>query len=278
MQEKKVITIQDISCYGQCSITVALPILSATGIETAIIPSAVLSTHTYGFKGFTFNDLSKDIPNILDHHKKEGIKFDAVYSGYLGSVEIFPLVERMIKDELKEDGIFVLDPVMGDNGKLYPIFNNEYVEAMEKLTAKADILLPNITEACFLTGKEYKTEYDEAYIKSLLDGLKKLGAKTIVLTGVSYKLGRTGVVVYNKELQYYEHEKLPQSYHGTGDVYASSFLGAYLKCNDAFKASKVAAEFVVKCIKNTVNDPDHWYGVKFEPLLGDLAKEVSSLK
>lgn len=278
MQEKKVITIQDISCYGQCSITVALPILSATGIETAIIPSAVLSTHTYGFKGFTFNDLSKDISNILDHHKKEGIKFDAVYSGYLGSVEIFPLVERMIKDELKEGGVFVLDPVMGDNGKLYPIFNNEYVEAMKKLTAKADILLPNITEACFLTGKEYKSEYDEAYIKSLLDGLKKLGAKTIVLTGVSYKLGRTGVVVYNKELQYYEHEKLPQSYHGTGDVYASSFLGAYLKCNDAFKASKVAAEFVVKCIKNTVNDPDHWYGVKFEPLLGDLAKEVSSLK
>lgn len=278
MKEKKVITIQDISCYGQCSITVALPILSATGIETAIIPSAVLSTHTYGFKNFTFNDLSKDIPNILDHHKSEGIKFDALYSGYLGSVDIFPLVERMIKDELKEGGIFVLDPVMGDNGKLYPIFNNEYVEAMKKLTAKADILLPNITEACFLTGIEYKSEYDETYIKSLLDGLKKLGAKTIVLTGVSYKLGRTGVVVYNKELQYYEHEKLPQSYHGTGDVYASSFLGAYLKCNDAFKASKVAANFVVKCIKNTDDDPDHWYGVKFEPLLGDLAKEVSSLK
>ena len=206
MSNKKVITIQDISCYGQCSITVALPVLSAAGVETAIIPSAVLSTHTYGFKDFTFNDLSNDVPHILDHHKKEGIKFDAVYAGYLGSISIFPLVERMIKDELKEDGKFVLDPVMGDNGKLYPIFNNEYVEAMKKLCAKADILLPNITEASFLTGIEFKTEYDEKYIKSLLDGLRGLGAKTIILTGVSYKEGMTGVVVYEKDVKYYEHQ------------------------------------------------------------------------
>lgn len=275
MSNKKVITIQDISCYGQCSITVALPVLSAAGVETAIIPSAVLSTHTYGFKDFTFNDLSNDVPHILDHHKKEGIKFDAVYAGYLGSISIFPLVERMIKDELKEDGKFVLDPVMGDNGKLYPIFNNEYVEAMKKLCAKADILLPNITEASFLTGIEFKTEYDEKYIKSLLDGLRGLGAKTIILTGVSYKEGMTGVVVYEKDVKYYEHQKLQQSYHGTGDVYASSFLGAYLKNNDAFKSSKIAADFVVKCIKNTIGDPDHWYGVKFEPLLGELALEIN---
>lgn len=268
---KKVITIQDISCFGQCSITVALPILSAAGIETAIIPSAVLSTHTYNFKGFTFNDLSNDIPNILDHHKKEGLKFDAVYSGYLGSVTIMPMVLRMVKDELLPNGIFVLDPVMGDNGHLYPIFNDEYVEGMKTLVAKADILLPNITEACFLTGKEYKEKYDKEYIMSLLKGLKELGAKTIVLTGVSYKEGMTGVVVYDGNYQYYEHEKINKSYHGTGDVYASSFLGAYLQNGDIFESAKIAAHFVVKCIKNTINDDSHWYGVKFEPLLGEYA-------
>ena len=268
---KKVITIQDISCFGQCSITVALPILSAAGIETAIIPSAVLSTHTYNFKGFTFNDLSSDIPNILDHHKKEGLKFDAVYSGYLGSVTIMPMVLRMVKDELLPNGIFVLDPVMGDNGHLYPIFNDEYVEGMKTLVAKADILLPNITEASFLTGIDYKEKYDKEYIMSLLKGLKELGAKTIVLTGVSYKEGMTGVVVYDGNYQYYEHEKINKSYHGTGDVYASSFLGAYLQNGDIFESAKIAAHFVVKCIKNTINDDSHWYGVKFEPLLGEYA-------
>ena len=271
---KKVITIQDISCFGQCSITVALPILSAAGIETAIIPSAVLSTHTYNFKGFTFNDLSNDIPNILDHHKKEGLKFDAVYSGYLGSVKIMPMVLRMVKDELLPDGIFVLDPVMGDNGHLYPIFNDKYVEGMKTLVAKADILLPNITEASFLTGKEYKEKYDKEYIMSLLKGLKELGAKTIVLTGVSYKEGMTGVVVYDGNYQYYEHEKINKSYHGTGDVYASSFLGAYLQNGNIFESAKIAAHFVVKCIKNTINDDSHWYGVKFEPLLGEYANSL----
>lgn len=274
MSSKKVITIQDISCYGQCSITVALPILSAAGIETAIIPSAVLSTHTYKFKGFTFNDLSNDIPKILDHHKREGLKFDAVYSGYLGSKDIVPMVVRMINDELNQKGIFVLDPVMGDNGKLYPIFNDEYVQAMKVLVARADILLPNITEACFLTNTEYKEKYDKEYILSLIKKLKELGSKTIILTGVSYKDGMTGVVVYDSEYCYYEHQKINKSYHGTGDVFASSFLGAYLNEKDALEASKIAADFVVKCIKNTIDDDSHWYGVKFEPLLGEYAMSL----
>ena len=274
MSNKKVITIQDISCYGQCSITVALPILSAAGIETAIIPSAVLSTHTYNFKGFTFNDLSNDIPNILDHHKKEGLKFDAVFSGYLGSKDIVPMVVRMIDDELNQKGVFVLDPVMGDNGKLYPIFNDEYVQAMKVLVARADILLPNITEACFLTNTEYKEKYDKEYILSLIKKLKELGSKTIILTGVSYKDGMTGVVVYDSEYRYYEHQKINENYHGTGDVFASSFLGAYLNEKDALEASKIAADFVVKCIKNTIDDDSHWYGVKFEPLLGEYAMSL----
>jgi pyridoxine kinase len=182
-----------------------------------------------------------------------------------------PMVLRMVKDELLPNGIFVLDPVMGDNGHLYPIFNDEYVQGMKTLVAKADILLPNITEASFLTGVEYKEKYDKEYIMSLLKGLKELGAKTIVLTGVSYKEGMTGVVVYDGNYQYYEHEKINKSYHGTGDVYASSFLGAYLQNGDIFESAKIAAHFVVKCIKNTIDDDSHWYGVKFEPLLGEYA-------
>ena len=267
---KKILTIQDISCYGQCSITVALPILSAWGYETAILPSAILSTHTSGFQGFTVHDLSNEIPKILNHWKKENIRYDVLYAGYLGAVEHIDLVIQIKNELLVNNSIFVLDPVMGDNGKLYPAFNDDYVKAIARLIKEADIILPNITEASLLTGLPYKEKYDVDYIKALLDGLKKIGAKKIVLTGVSYEEGMTGVVVDDENgYQYFSHPKIAKSYHGTGDVFASTFIGSYLDNNDLLKASKVAAEFIVKAIQNTINDPSHFYSVKFEPLLVD---------
>ena len=270
---KKIVTIQDISCYGQCSITVALPILSAYGFETAILPSAILSTHTSGFKDFTVHDLSSEIPRIINHWVRENIKFDCLYSGYLGDTKHFELVVRMKKELLNKNGLFILDPVMGDNGKLYPAFNDEYVKGMRGLLKEADIIIPNLTEACFLSGLDYKTQYDKDYILDVLDKLARLGAKKIVLTGISYRVGKTGVVLFdNGDYQYYEHDKIERSYHGTGDVYASSLIGNYLKSNDLFDASKKAAEFVVECIKNTIGDDNHLYGVKFEPLLSKYAK------
>lgn len=276
MDYKRILTIQDISCVGQCSLTVALPILSACGLETAILPSAVLSTHTMGFEGFTVRDLSDDIPKIAKHWEKEGIKFDGIYTGYLGSTEQIDYVMDIFEKLLVPGGKKIVDPAMADFGKLYPAFDMEYVEAMKKLVSVSDLTIPNITEAAFLTGQEYKEVYDEAYINSLVDGLIKLGAKEVVLTGVSYDDATTGIVVSDGiESKYYRHEKLPLSCHGTGDVYASAFVGAYMHGKSSYEASGIAGEYTVKCIKNTVGDESHWYGVKFEPVLIDLIKALN---
>ncbi len=267
----KILTIQDISCVGQCSLTVALPILSAAGQETCILPSAVLSTHTAGFSGFTCHDLTADMPAIAAHWNKEGIHFDAVYTGYLGSTEQIGYVREIFKTLLKDDAPKIVDPAMADNGKLYPAFDLAYVDEMKVLIAEADMILPNITEACYLTGIEYREAYDEAYIQKLLDALTAIGAKTVVLTGVGYREGYTGVIVAEKDkVQYYEHKKISHGCHGTGDVYASAFVGAYLNGKNAFDAAMIAADFTVRCIENTIDDAAHWYGVKFEPLLGEL--------
>lgn len=271
MSYKRVLTIQDISCVGQCSLTVALPIISACGVETGIIPSAILSTHTAGFSGFTFRDLTSDIPEIEKHWIKENIKFDAVYTGYLGSTEQIDYVKSIMDSTGKADSMNIVDPAMADNGKLYPLFNDEYVKAMKTLCAKADIVIPNITEASFLTDTEYKEAYDEAYVKELCDKLHTLGATTVVMTGVSYGDATTGVVVSeNGSFEYYEHKKISKGCHGTGDVYASAFCGALMRGKTKFDAAKIAADYVVKCIENTQGDESHWYGVKFETAIPDL--------
>ena len=271
MAYRKILTIQDISCVGQCSLTVALPILSACGLETCILPSAVLSTHTAGFSGFTFRDLTDDMPEIRKHWQKENIKFKAIYTGYLGSVKQVGYVQDIFDTMGTEDCIRIVDPAMADNGKLYSIFNDEYVAAMRGLCASADILIPNITEACFLAEVEYRETYDESYVKELLDKLSKLGSKTIVLTGVGYVPEKTGVIVYEDgKTRYYEHDKISKGCHGTGDIYASAFTGALLNDKDILEAAKIAADYTVKCIINTQGDADHWYGAKFETALGDL--------
>ena len=271
MSYKKILTIQDISCVGQCSLTVALPILSACGIETAVLPSAVLSTHTAGFSGYTFRDLTEDMPAIRDHWKKEGITFDAIYTGYLGSAKQIEYVESIIESNSAEGAVSIIDPAMADNGKLYPGFDGAFVENMKRLCGKADYVLPNLTEACFLTGIEYKTDYDRAYVDSLLNGLTALGARNVIFTGISYAEGKTGVVVYeNGEYAYYEHDKLPNSCHGTGDIYASAFAGAYVRGKSAYDAAKIAADYTVECIKETAKLDNHWYGAAFEPVLGKL--------
>lgn len=271
---KKVLTVQDISCYGQCSITVALPIISAWGYETAILPSAILSTHTSGFKNYTVHDLSNEIPKIISHWENEGIKYDALYVGYLGEIEHIDQVIQIKNELLNKDALFVLDPVMGDDGKLYSAFNMDYVKAIRRLIKEADIILPNLTEACFLTDIEYKENYDEPYIKDIVNKLIELGAKKIVLTGIAYEKEATGVFVYDgNDYHHFVHPRINKSYHGTGDVYASTFLGAYLGHHDLMKSAIVASDFVVEAIKNTLNDPAHNYSVKFEPLLVDFIKK-----
>lgn len=275
MDYKRILTIQDISCVGQCSLTVALPILSACGLETAILPSAVLSTHSVGFRDFTFRDLTEDIPAIQHHWQQEGIRFQAVYTGYLGSARQIEMVKDICQNLLVPGGKKIVDPAMADRGELYPVFDMDFVQEMKKLVGEGDIVLPNITEASLLTDTEYREEYDEEYICGLVAGIHRLGAGTVVLTGVSYDAHSTGVLVSEQGKQtYYRHELLDRGCHGTGDVYASSFVGAYMHGKTVPEAARIAADYALACIKNTLDDPDHWYGVKFEPVLGELIKAL----
>lgn len=276
MSNKRILTIQDISCVGQCSLTVALPIISACGIETSVLPSAVLSTHTAGFSGYTFRDLTEDMPAINAHWKKEGIKFSAIYTGYLGSTKQIEYVKNIFADAADEKCIKIVDPAMADNGKLYPGFDEEFVEAMKLLCGQADYILPNLTEACFLTGMEYKADYDRAYIEQIIEKLLELGCKNIIFTGISYSSDTTGVVVYeDNKYEYYEHVKLANSCHGTGDIYASAFVGALIRGKSAYDAARIAADYTLECIRETAGDKNHWYGAKFEPVLLKLIQAVS---
>ena len=275
MSYPRILTVQDISCVGQCSLTVALPVISACGVEVCPIPSAVLSTHTAGFKNFTFRDLTDDMPLIKNHWLQENIKFDALYTGYLGSAQQIEYVKALLSSVVKPEGYVVIDPAMADNGKLYLGFDDAFVEEMKKLCAEADYLIPNITEASLLTGIEYKTQYDKEYIDQLLTALTDMGCKNVILTGVSYTPSTTGVVIYNNgNYNYYEHERIERGCHGTGDIYASVFVGSLMRGKSAPEAARIAADFTLLCIKETLSEPDHWYGVKFEPMLGELIKAL----
>ena len=279
MTNKKVVTLQDISCVGQCSITVAHPIISACGVETIMIPSAVLSTHTGGFTGYTFRDLTDDIMPIMEHWQKENLKFDCLYTGYLGSITQIGYVSELRKNVIKEDGLLIVDPAMADNGKLYYGFDDEFVKNMAGLCGKADIILPNITEACFMTGIPLDLENKtEEYIEKIIDALKALGAKKIVLKGIAFEKNKLGVAVYDSEtgeLKYYFTERMAKSYHGTGDCYAAAFTGALMQGRTVFEAASLAADFVVESIRKTIDDDSHWYGVKFEQALPLLVKELN---
>lgn len=268
---KKILTIQDISCVGQCSLTVALPIISSMGIEACILPSAVLSTHTGGFTGYTFRDLTEDLPSIKNHWLNEFIKFDGIYTGYIGSTKQIEYIKDIIDSFKKDKEIVVVDPAMADHGKLYYGFDLAFVEEMKTLVAKADYIVPNITEACFLTGTPYFEKYTKADIEALLIKLSKLGPKYVVLTGISFEEGYLGAAMYDSmsgEFKYYFNERVPLLFHGTGDIFASSFFGAVINGLTMYEAAKVAVDFTLLAIKNTIDDAkEHWYGVHFEKAL-----------
>lgn len=263
---KRIVTIQDISCVGKCSLTVALPIISATGVEAAIIPTAVLSTHTM-FKNFTCKDLDDQILPIAEHWKNEGITFDAFYTGYLASAQQIAKVIKLIDDLKTEGNLVIIDPAMADNGKLYPAFDEDFPKEMAKLCAKADIVLPNITEACYLTGTPYREEYDEEFIKGVVEKLASQGAKKVVLTGARFD-GHYGVLLYDSETKtYYNYnqEHIDAAYHGTGDIFSSAFTGSLVRGKSIEDSIRIAAEYTARCIRITNDTPgSSWYGVDFE--------------
>ena len=272
---KRVLTVQDISCLGKCSLTIALPVLSVLGSETVILPTAVLSTHTM-FKGFTCKDLSDQIEPIKQHWLKEDIAFDAIYTGYLGSIEQIDQMKDLFRD-FRREGMFVfVDPVMADNGRLYAAFNMAYAEKNKELCAEADIIVPNITEAALMTGMDYRETYDESYIRELLSGLRELGAKLSVITGVSLEKGKIGAMGIDRETGEtwcYQNRRIDASYHGTGDLFASTFVGELLRRKDWKNAMRIAADYTAHTIEVTLKNPkEPWYGVDFETTLPDLLK------
>ncbi len=276
---KRIVTIQDISCVGKCSLTVALPIISAMGIETAVIPTALLSTHT-AFKNFTYRDLTGDLPKIAKHWKQEKFNFDGIYTGYLGSIEQIDILKEFFKQFKTPDNFIFIDPVMADNGKLYAGFDANFVKEMKKLCKMADIIVPNLTEASYMLEKEYKEIYSEQEIKDILIELSNLGPKYVVLTGVSFKDNKLGVMSYNKETNEfftYFKEKIPAKYHGTGDIFASTLVGAITNNNTLEEGLKIAVDYVWETINDTykTNKKDA-YGVNFETKIPYLINRISN--
>ena len=270
---KRILTIQDISCVGKCSLTVALPIISSLGIEAAILPTATLSTHT-AFKGFTFRDLTEDMTPICRHWNEQNIDFDGIYTGYLGSVEQIDLVLDIFRN-FGEGKLKFVDPAMGDNGVLYTGFDEKFALEMARLCAAADVIVPNLTEACFMLGKPYiESGYSKEYVEDILRDLTKLGCRYAVLTGVGIEEGKLGCYGYDSvtgEFFYDTNDKIAQSFHGTGDIFASVCFSALIHSKSLSRACEIAADFVCDSMMATLNDEKPiWYGVHFEKVLHTL--------
>lgn len=278
MPQKRAVAIHDISCLGKCSLTCALPILSAAGHECCVIPTAVLSTHTGGFSGYTFRDLSDDILPIVAHWERQGIRADLLYSGYLGSIRQCESVAEAVRRIRKESSLFVCDPAMADNGRLYAGFSAEFVPAMLGLCRQADILVPNLTEACLLTGQDYPGQrVPNAFCEALVKQLYEQTGASIVLTGAGETDETVGAAVYDgTRMTLCLSRRIPAVFHGTGDVFASALCAALLSGNVLTAAADFAAEFTVRSIEKTLRDtPDRRYGVHFETQLGFLAQTLN---
>ena len=277
---KKILTIQDISCVGKCSLTIALPVISAMGIETRILPTAVLSTHTL-FPGFTFRDLTDDIAKIANHWQSQQLDFDAIYTGYLGTVEQIDLIIDVIAKFKTPQNIVIVDPVMGDAGKLYPGFDQEYANAMKKLVGHGDIVMPNLTEVALLLDRpEIYDNYDQAAIEQALKDLVAMGCTKAMITGVALNPGKIGVYYYDQEndlFEFIENEKIENHFHGTGDLFASTIVGSLMRGLTLAQAIELAEYYVVTCIKATIADATHsWYGVNFEQRIPNLLARLET--
>ncbi|MBQ2832019.1 pyridoxamine kinase [Methanobrevibacter sp.] len=269
----KILTIQDISCYGQCSITVALPIVSAFGIETAILPSAVLSTHTAGFTDFTVRDLTEDLPEIRKHWEKEEIYFDAIYTGFIASIEQLDYIKEIIDSRLKPGGLVFVDPAMADHGEFYNGFDQEFADKMGELCKLGDFILPNTTEACYILHKPWKEEFTKEEMLEMANELSAFTKRHVILKGDTHRQNELGMIVLDKDESSCEivyNDKIDYVSHGTGDVFASAFVGSTMIGKSPSQAAKIAGEFTKRAIEKTIGDENHKYGVKFEQVIPEL--------
>lgn len=292
---KRVLTVQDISCVGKCSLTAAIPVISAMGIEVCPLPTAILSNHT-AFSSFSFLDLTDKIPEILNEWKKQGFHFDAIYTGYLGSIKQIDLVHKILDEFAQNDTLVVIDPCMADNGKLYTGFSQDFVQQMAKLCGRANVILPNMTEACFLVNQDYDifTHTNESITK-LMAKLLSLGANHVVLKGVDFSSDKIGVAYYSQknnndsrnligksiiensidDMKIYFHHRYDENFHGTGDLFASVVTGALVLKKELKEAVEIACDFIQESIECTLSNPNYnWYGVEFESALRNLSQKL----
>ena len=277
---KRIASIQDISCLGRCSLTVALPVISAMGVECAIVPTAVLSAHT-AFPGFVSRDLTDQLPAIAAHWRAQHVHFDALYTGYIASVEQVQQVLDFFDAVKSGDTLLIADPAMADHGKLYSGFGEDFPAAMARVVARADVALPNVTEACLLTGTPCREDVDQDFARELLRKVAALGAKRVILTGVSFDGDRLGAMGYDSSTGEFfscAGKRNPASFHGTGDIFAATVTGGLMRGMTLRQATALAVEFVLACIDATARDPQAgWYGVEFEkalPLLCDRVRDL----
>lgn len=280
--QKRVAAIHDLSGFGKCSLTVALPILSAAGLETSALPTAVLSTHTGGISGYTYRDLTEDMLPFMRHWKDLDIRFDAIYSGFLGSFEQLEIVKEFFSLFKRNDNLILVDPVMADNGELYKIFTPAFAKGMRSLCEQADIIVPNLTEAALLLDEPYHAgPYTRAYIESVLRRLSLLGPRRIVLTGVYFdekELGAATLDAGRDRVEYILADRIPGYYHGTGDVFASALLSGLLNNCNLERSAEIAVRFTTESILRTFKaQTDYRFGVNFEQSIPDLLKELKLL-
>lgn len=276
---KRIASIQDFSCIGSCSQTIALPVLSAMGVECAALPTALLSAHT-AFDGFVSLDLTPQLPAIMAHWRAMHLRFDAVYTGYLASAEQVGLVGALLDGMDERPALTLIDPVMGDNGALYAGFSDAFPQAMRALCGRADVLTPNVTEACLLTETAYSPVQDAAQTRRLLERLLELGCRAAVLTGLrvdgdmavaALQRDGTGTLVRTSYI--------PEVFHGTGDLFASTCAGALVQGAPLERAVRLAADYVALTLRRTVQAPDRrWYGVNFQETLPELMARWQNIK
>ena len=280
-ENTKILTIQDISCFGQCSITVALPVISAFGIETAILPSAILSTHTSGFTDFTVRDLTEDLPEIRKHWEKEGIDFHAIYTGFIASAEQLDYIKDIIDSRLKPEGLVFVDPAMADNGEFYSTFDQNFADKMAELCKLGDFILPNTTEACYILHKPWKPDFSKEEMIEIAEELSDFTKRYVILKGDNHRENEMGMIVLDKKedtIDFVYNEKVDYMSHGTGDVFASAFVGSTMVGKTPQAAAKVAGEFTKKAIEKTIGDESHTYGVKFEQAIPELYDLLENIK
>ena len=277
MMTPRAAAIHDMSGFGRCSLTVAIPILSAMGVQCCPLPTAFLSTHTGGFTGFTFLDMTEEMPKVAAHWKSLDLRFDAIYSGFLGSEAQIDIVEDFIRAFRSPDTVVVIDPVMGDDGAAYQTYTPAMCAGMARLAELADVITPNLTEAAFLLGMDYgDLPRGEAGLRQIVRELSMEGKRSVALTGASLAPGKTGAMCFDAatgETEAVQTDFIAHPLHGTGDVFASVLTGGLVKGKSLTEAAREAVEFIRACAVRTVeqNLPMR-EGVDFEPLLGLLTE------